>query len=66
LPPRAKLFVAEGASVVFGDVLDDDGKKLEAEIRAAGRPATYVHLDVTARGGLAGRRWRPRDRRTAS
>ena len=44
---EAKLFVAEGASVVFGDVLDDDGKKLEAEIRAAGGQATYVHLDVT-------------------
>ena len=44
---EAQLFVAEGASVVFGDVLDDDGKKVEAEIRAAGGQATYVHLDVT-------------------
>jgi cyclopentanol dehydrogenase len=33
--------------VVFGDVLDDDGKKVEAEIRAAGGDATYAHLDVT-------------------
>ena len=36
--------VAEGASVVFGDILDDDGKRLEEELGAA---AHYVHLDVT-------------------
>ena len=41
------MFVREGASVVFGDILDDEGKKVEAEIRAAGGEATYVHLDVT-------------------
>ena len=33
--------------MVFGDVLDDEGKKVEAEIRANGGRATYVHLDVT-------------------
>jgi len=44
---EARMFVSEGAAVVFGDVLDDDGKKLEAEIRAKGGQATYVHLDVT-------------------
>jgi NAD(P)-dependent dehydrogenase (short-subunit alcohol dehydrogenase family) len=44
---EARLFVKEGARVVFGDVLDDEGKKVEAEIRAAGGEATYVHLDVT-------------------
>src|SRR5438093_3422320 len=44
---EARLFVREGAAVVFGDVLDDDGKKVEAEIRAAGGRATYVHLNVT-------------------
>lgn len=36
--------VAEGAKVVFGDVLDDDGKKLEEKL---GDNALYVHLDVT-------------------
>ena len=30
------LFVREGAAVVFGDVLGDDGKKVEAAIRASG------------------------------
>jgi cyclopentanol dehydrogenase len=47
---ETRMFVSEGASVVFGDVLDDAGKKLEAEIRAAGGQATYVHLDVTREG----------------
>src|SRR5207248_1394486 len=32
----------------FGDVLDDEGHKVEAEIRAAGGEATYVHLNVTS------------------
>jgi cyclopentanol dehydrogenase len=44
---ETKMFVSEGAAVVFGDVLDDEGKKLEAEIRGKGGQATYVHLDVT-------------------
>src|SRR5437870_13438773 len=44
---ETRLFVREGAAVVFGDVLDDDGKKVEAEIRASGGRATYVHLNVT-------------------
>jgi cyclopentanol dehydrogenase len=44
---ETRLFVREGASVVFGDILDDEGKKVEAEIRGAGGQATYVHLDVT-------------------
>ncbi len=45
---EAKLFCREGATVVFGDVLDDAGHKVEAEIRAAGGEATYVHLNVTS------------------
>src|ERR671936_1279306 len=44
---EAKLFAREGAHVVFGDVLDEDGRQVEAEIRTAGGDATYVHLDVT-------------------
>src|SRR3989475_13078921 len=58
---ETRLFVREGAAVVFGDVLDDDGKKVEAQIRASGGGrATYVHLNVTREadwrgGGGAGR-----------
>src|SRR5438876_1168348 len=45
---EAETFVKEGAKVVFGDIRDDEGKKVEAAIRAAGGDATYVHLDVTS------------------
>ena len=31
-----RVFVRKGATVVFGDVLDDDGKRIEAAIRASG------------------------------
>ena len=44
---EAKLFAREGAKVVFGDILDESGKQVEAEIREAGGEAAYVHLDVT-------------------
>ena len=44
---EAKLFVEEGASVVFGDILDEEGRKLEAEINESGGTAQYIHLDVT-------------------
>ena len=44
---EARLFARQGAAVVIGDILDEDGLKLEAEIRETGGKATYVHLDVT-------------------
>jgi cyclopentanol dehydrogenase len=44
---EAETFAREGAQVVFGDIRDDDGRKVEAAIRAAGGDATYVHLDVS-------------------
>ena len=44
---EARLMAREGAKVVFGDILDDQGKQVEAEISEAGLDATYVHLDVT-------------------
>jgi NAD(P)-dependent dehydrogenase (short-subunit alcohol dehydrogenase family) len=50
---EARLFVREGAKVVFGDILDAEGRKVEADIRAAGGDATYVRLDVTSE-----REWR--------
>ena len=45
---EAKTFAQEGAQVVFGDLLDEAGAQVEAEIRAAGGEAVYVHLDVTS------------------
>ncbi|CAI8031183.1 Cyclopentanol dehydrogenase [Geodia barretti] len=44
---EARLFAREGAAVVIGDIRDEDGLKLEAEIRELGGQATCVHLDVT-------------------
>ncbi|MCH2501426.1 MAG: glucose 1-dehydrogenase [SAR202 cluster bacterium] len=44
---EAKMFVQEGAKVVIGDVLDEDGKQTEAEINEAGGECVFVHLDVT-------------------
>ncbi len=41
---HARMLVAEGAKVVIGDILDEEGKALAAEIGDAVR---YVHLDVT-------------------
>ena len=44
---EARLFAREGAHVAFGDVLDEEGRKVEAEINEMGGRALYVHLDVT-------------------
>lgn len=40
----ARMLVAEGAKVVIGDILDEEGKALADEL---GEAARYVHLDVT-------------------
>ncbi|HVV36236.1 MAG TPA: glucose 1-dehydrogenase [Acidimicrobiales bacterium] len=42
---EAELFVSEGARVVIGDVLDDEGKATAERI---GEACRYVHLDVTS------------------
>jgi cyclopentanol dehydrogenase len=44
---EARLFTQEGATVVFGDILDAEGAQVEAAIRAQNGEATYVHLNVT-------------------
>jgi len=44
---EARFFAREGAKVVIGDVLDEDGTRVAAEIGEAGGEAVYVHLDVT-------------------
>jgi 3alpha(or 20beta)-hydroxysteroid dehydrogenase len=47
----ARAFMHEGARVVIGDILDDDGKTLADEI---GDDALFVHLDVTREDDWAG------------
>ena len=44
---EAKLFTQEGARVFFGDILDEEGRQVEADIREQGGEAAYLHLDVT-------------------
>ena len=45
-----RLLVAEGAHVVIGDLLDEEGQALAEELCASAGPdaARYVHLDVTS------------------
>src|SRR6202795_4927218 len=41
---HAKMLIGEGAKVVIGDILDEKGEALAAEL---GDSVRYVHLDVT-------------------
>ena len=45
---EARMFAEEGASVVIGDILDEQGRQTEAELQELGYNVTYVHLDVTS------------------
>src|SRR3970282_788422 len=45
---EARLFVQEGARVVIGDVLEAEGRQVEAEIRTSAGEAVFVPLDVTS------------------
>jgi 3alpha(or 20beta)-hydroxysteroid dehydrogenase len=47
---EARLFVAEGARVVLGDVLTEEGRAVAAEL---GDAARYVELDVTSEAAWA-------------
>ena len=44
---EARAFVAEGAKVIFGDILDELGTQLAEEIDSNLNNAQYLHLDVT-------------------
>ena len=48
---EARLFAGEGARVVIADILDDAGKRVEAEIAESGGKAVYARLDVTSEDG---------------
>ncbi|WP_117211531.1 glucose 1-dehydrogenase [Allorhizocola rhizosphaerae] len=48
---HVRHFVAEGAKVVFGDVLDDDGKRVADQL--GDEHARYMHHDVTDPGQWA-------------
>ncbi len=44
---EAKLFAKEGAKVIIGDMLEEEGRKVEAEINETGGECVFVPLDVT-------------------
>ena len=45
---EARLFAGEGCKVVIADVLEDEGRQLEAEINETGGECVFVRLDVTS------------------
>ena len=44
---EARMFAREGAKVVIGDVLEAEGRQVEAQINEAGGECIFVLLDVT-------------------
>ncbi len=45
---EARLFAENGARVAIGDVLEDEGRQVAADIAASGGDAMFVPLDVTS------------------
>ena len=45
---EARLFAREGAKVAIGDVLEEDGRRVEAEINESGGDCLFLRLDVTS------------------
>ncbi len=45
---EAKLFAREGAKVVIGDILEEEGRQTEAEINDTGGDCLFIRLDVTS------------------
>ncbi len=50
----AELFAAEGARVMVGDVNDEAGQALEAQVAANGGKLAYRHCDVSVESDVAG------------
>ena len=45
---ECRIFAREGAKVVIADVLEEEGRQVEAEIAESGGDALFVRLDVTS------------------
>ena len=45
---EARLFASEGAKVVLGDILEEEGRRTEAEISEGGGECLFLRLDVTS------------------
>ena len=48
---EARMFAGEGAKVVIGDVLEQEGRQTEAGINETGGECLFVRLDVTSESG---------------
>ena len=53
---EARLIAQEGAKVAIADILEEEGKKLEADIAESCGEALFVNLDVNANGVFLGTR----------
>ena len=45
---EARLFAREGAKVVIGDILEEEGRRTEAEISETGAECVFVRLDAAS------------------
>ena len=45
---EARLFAQEGAKVIIGDVLEEEGRQVESEINESGGQGLFLRLDVTS------------------
>jgi len=45
---EANMFSKEGASIIIGDILEDEGHKVEAQINESGGTCIFLKLDVTS------------------
>ena len=44
---EAKLFASEGARIIIGDIREEEGRQVEAQINESGGECVFIHLDVT-------------------
>lgn len=49
----ARRFLSEGASVVIGDILEEEGRTLAAELQQTGANIAFTSLDVTSESSWA-------------
>ena len=50
---ECRIFAREGAKVVIADVMEEEGRQVEAEIAEAGGDAVFIKLDVTSESDWA-------------
>ncbi len=50
---EARLFAKEGAKVVIGDIREEEGRQIEAQIAEAGGECLFIFLDVTKEANWA-------------